>query len=193
MAITTELQVVNTMLSAIGEAPVNTLEDSGMVEAAMARDLLKEVSVAVQKNGWHFNTEERLQLTPSYPVGEIHLPHNTLDVDSVYPDKDIDVVLRGNRLYDRTNHSYEFDGAVKVDLVIYLPYSDLPESAATYIKLRAARIFQERQLGTSEQSALTLRDETQAYSDLHGADIDNADLNVGRDNHYMRNSTRRHQ
>ena len=56
MAATTKLDAVNTMLSAIGEAPVNSLS-SGLIEAEIAETILDTVNTEVQSMGWHFNTE----------------------------------------------------------------------------------------------------------------------------------------
>ena len=47
MATTTQLDAVNTMLSAIGEAPVNSLS-SGLVEAEIAETILNTVDREVQ-------------------------------------------------------------------------------------------------------------------------------------------------
>ena len=45
---TTELEAINTMLSVIGESPVNTVDGSGVVDAVLARQILHEVSRHVQ-------------------------------------------------------------------------------------------------------------------------------------------------
>ena len=53
---TTQLEAVNTMLSTIGEAPVNSLTGSLPVDASMAVNILNEVNREVQSAGWKFNT-----------------------------------------------------------------------------------------------------------------------------------------
>ena len=58
---TTELEAVNVMLSNIGESPVNTLEDDNVIDATVARTILKSISREVQALGWNFNTDK-----PSY-------------------------------------------------------------------------------------------------------------------------------
>ena len=53
---TTQLEAINTMLSTIGEAPVNSLTGSLPVDASMAVNILNEVNREVQSAGWKFNT-----------------------------------------------------------------------------------------------------------------------------------------
>ena len=53
---TSELEAVNTILSATGEAPVNSLTGSLPIDATQALSLLKEISREVQSAGWHFFT-----------------------------------------------------------------------------------------------------------------------------------------
>ena len=181
--LTTELDAINTMLSAIGEAPVNTVEDNGVVDAVLARQILKSVNIEVQSRGWHFNTEKDFVLTPTYPEGEIHLPSNVLRVDTTEEYASVDVVQRGLRLYDRRNHTYQFDAALKVDMVLFLDFSELPEPACQYITLRASRIFQERVVGSPELSQFSLKDELRALVSLNDLEAENADYNILTDNY----------
>ena len=53
---TTELQAVNTMLSTIGEAPVNSITGTTTVDVSVAKNILDETSMSVQSQGWNFNT-----------------------------------------------------------------------------------------------------------------------------------------
>ena len=180
---TTELEAINLMLATIGESPVNTVEDNGVVDAVMARQQLRAMSRRVQAKGWHWNTEKRLTLARTYPEGEIKLPANTLRVDTTYTDIGTDVVRRGDRLYDRVNHTFEFRRDLMVDLVVFLPFEELPESARQYITLAAARKFQESQVGSETLSKFSMRDELLALSDLQNDEGETGDYNV-LDEHY---------
>lgn len=180
---TTELDAINTMLSAIGEAPVNTVEDNGVVDAVMARQILNGISREVQAWGWHWNTEKEYLLVPTFPEGELVLPHTVLRVDTVSTDQDVDVVVRGNRLYDRRNHTYKFDRPLRVDMVILLQFHELPEPARRYITIRSARTFQERVVGSTELSQFALKDELRALAVLREMDADTADYNILTDNY----------
>ena len=59
----TELQAVNLLLSAIGEAAVSSLETATTVEETQAKNLLSNVNRPAQQKGWHFNTEWDVVLT----------------------------------------------------------------------------------------------------------------------------------
>lgn len=179
---TTELDALNTMLSVIGESPVNTVEDTGLVDAVLARSILRNTSREVQSRGWHFNTEKGYPLTPDFE-GSLVIPFAVLRVDSVGAGQDVDVVVRGARLYDRRNHTYSFNKELKADMVILLPFEELPEPARHYITVRAARIFQQRIVGSEVLSGFNERDELQARMVLLDADLENGDYNILSD-HY---------
>ena len=174
---TTELEAINTMLSTIGESPVNTVEDTGNVDVVIARQILQTVSREVQARGWHFNTEINYTITPD-SEGYLVLPKTVLKVDTVYPDSSKDVVVRGSKLYDRENHTYVFTDAVKVDMTTLLTFDELPEVARNYATIRASRIFQERVVGSDTLHAFNSQDEARAMVSLMEYEADTADLNI---------------
>ena len=51
---TTELEAVNIMLSAIGEAPVSSLENSSLEDVTVAKNILNETIVDVSTVGYNF-------------------------------------------------------------------------------------------------------------------------------------------
>ena len=51
----TELEAINRMLSAIGQAPVTTVEETNP-DVAICKRTLYQVSQEVQSEGWTFNT-----------------------------------------------------------------------------------------------------------------------------------------
>jgi hypothetical protein len=161
---------------------VNTVEDNGIVDAVIARQILRSTSREVQSRGWHFNTEKGFLLTPD-SEGFITLPPTTLQVDTVDESQDIDVVLRGNRLYDRRNHTFKFGKPIRVDMVILLPFEELPEVAREYITIRASRIFQERVVGSDLLSSFSKSDELRTLVALQEMEADTADYNILTDNY----------
>jgi len=103
----TEIEAINIMLSTIGESPVNSLyEVHGVVDAVVAKSVLKEVSTAVQEEGWHFNIEKNFTLTPDSVNKEITIPYDCIQCDASGQDSERDVCVRGTRLYDRDYHTY---------------------------------------------------------------------------------------
>ena len=61
---TTELQAVNTMLSTIGEAPVDSLTGATSSDAALADQVLTEVVRETLVQGWYFNIDKNLLALP---------------------------------------------------------------------------------------------------------------------------------
>ena len=59
----TELEAVNMLLAAVGEAAVSSLETATTVEVTQAKNLLSNVNRAAQQKGWHFNTEWDVVMT----------------------------------------------------------------------------------------------------------------------------------
>lgn len=177
MSLTTELAAINTMLTTIGESPVSSLEVSGLTDVAIAKQVLTEVSRVVQSKGWHFNTEEDYPLSPT-TEGYLIPPVNTIRVDTTKGYGYRDVIQRGDKMYDRADRTYVFDETLEFDLIIFLPFDQLPESARHYITVRAARVFQRRVLGSDAVEAFTQDEEIMALASLMEAEGDTADANV---------------
>lgn len=172
-----ELSAVNSMLSVIGESPVNSLDD-GIVDAVVARQILSEVSREVQAHSWHWNTDKSFTLALSFPEGFAYIPENTLMVDTVGKDAGIDVVQRGNRLYDRVNHTFKFTAPLTVDIVRLLPFDQLPEQGRHYIMIRAGRIFQDRMVGSAALNGFNASDEQRSWAILRSHQTRTAGYNM---------------
>ena len=172
----TELEAVNRMLSVIGEAPVAQI-DSSISEAGEARNLLRDTSRNVQSIGWHFNTETNFPLSPNED-GNLLLPSNTLRVDTDNNSRAIDVVQRGNRLYNRTTHSYTFDKTITVSMVLFLPFSELPEIAKQYITALAGLRFQTEVMGSQVLHMFTQQQAERLLVLLQEYDLDIGDYNM---------------
>jgi hypothetical protein len=172
----TELEAVNTMLSVVGEAPVNTLESSGLGDVAVAQQVLLETSREVQERGWSFNRESGITLSPN-TSGNIAVPPNVLRLDTLREEA-MHVTQRGTRLYDRENHTYSFSRPVKCEITFMLDFQDLPHAAKHYITIRAARRFQKRVLGSDRLDAFTEDDEMFALASLKDQDSDVGHYNI---------------
>jgi|TARA_B110000902_G_scaffold182162_1_gene206333 hypothetical protein len=174
---TTELEAVNTMLNTIGEAPVNTLVNMTSVDAITAQSILANVNRSVQAEGWFFNSEYGYPLVPDQN-SNLPLPTNIMSVDSTSESHDYQIVQRGARAYDRKNHTYTFTQTVKCDLILLLSFEEIPEAARNYIALRAARILQDRLLGSDSLHGMNREDEYQALTTLRLMESENADYNI---------------
>jgi len=179
LARSTELDALNTMLSTIGVLPeTGTTDLTG--EPSMALNVLREVSRAVQAEGWHFNTEKEVTISPSEVEGYIELGTNVVRADQTDGKySTIDVCQRGEKLYDRKANSFVFTGDVEVTLVVLLDWEDLPEPARAYIFQRASRIFKDRQRADNKtrESAPTA-EEMRALATLKHMEGDTADHSI---------------
>tara|TARA_Y100000004_G_scaffold183830_1_gene232109 strand:- start:3421 stop:4065 length:645 start_codon:yes stop_codon:yes gene_type:complete len=169
----TELSAVNSILGAIGQAPITTLgtvSETNNVEAydnpevAFIFNLLRDANVDTQAEGWHFNTELHV---PFPPDGNKHIVYPSdvlsLDLHDNQAKRTMDLVRDENGfLYDKINHTNEFDSALDLDVLYLRPFESLPIVFRRYITYRASRVAATqlvanpqlvKLLGTQEQFA----------------------------------------
>jgi hypothetical protein len=172
----TEIEAVNSMLETIGELPVSSIDAGGNLDAAIARDTLRQVSREVQQMGWYFNTEENYDLMPD-TNGTIYLPEEIISVD-IEPRNNMnmtEVAERGRRLYNMTDHSYFFPDKISATVTVMLPFEELPETAKSYITVRASRLFLSRTVGSETLQAFTQQDEMTTYAALRREQVRKTD------------------
>ena len=177
---TTKLEAVNTMLTSIGEQPIQNMNDlAGLSDASIAEQILDNVSRAIQSRGWIFNTDLDVQM-PVDQYGEIKLSPDILRVDTTsrVRDGDTDIVERGRKLYDRQKQTFVFTTKVTVNQIKLLIFEDLPEPARRYISIRSARIFHDRVVGSGELHRFYQEDEMNAWQALLEYEGDVADYNI---------------
>lgn len=166
----TELEAINTLLSVIGEAPIDSLSDitvNEITDSALARKALNEVSRDVQSEGWTWNTDRSVQLNRD-SANEFKLAGSTLKV--VFASSgSMPYVMRGLRVYDRNRQSYDMSDVESLtasQVVTQLDWEDMPHSAQQYITIRAARIYSDRFLNSDAIYVYTSNDEQYARSML---------------------------
>jgi hypothetical protein len=176
----TELGAINTMLSVIGETEVTSI-DLTLPDVAMAKAILDSANRDVQTVGLNSNSDRGIKLAPS--TGEFFVPtspYPVLRIDA--SNKWTNVVRRGAKLYDKDNNTFTFTlTELRVDIVWFLPFGDLPVATRVYITMKAAKCFQARVLGSEILGPYTKDDEFVAWSLFHSEE-----LNTG--NYTMLNS-----
>jgi hypothetical protein len=151
----TELSAVNAILGAIGQAPVtnlgNVVDATGQEiqgvsaydnpEIAFIYNLLRDANVDVQAEGWHFNTEKHVAFGPDankkIPIGTDII---RMDVTNGWSSRKYNVVRRNGFLYDKLDHTDEWDGEVLLDVVRLYSFEDLPLPFRRFITYRASRM-----------------------------------------------------
>lgn len=175
---TTKLQAINTMLSTIGEPPINSL-NAQRADSLIAQTVLDEITREVLSYGWHFNTSVDVEMAPEAGTGYIYVADSIVRVDTE-PTSGYDVAIRGNRLYNRKTNSFVFDESIvlKTLQIYFLDYEELPEEARRYIAIRSARIFQDRVVGSQKLHVFNMQDEVQALAKLQEYEMDTGDYSI---------------
>ena len=174
----TKLGAVNIVLSNIGQAPVTSLATLNPA-AKLAEQILDEVSLSTQAEGWVFNTEQDYPFTPNNSK-EILVPSNVIALDFVsFGDKN--TVLRGGKLYDKRNHTYEFEDIVYGKVTWVFDFVDLPEVFKNYIAMRAANVFANRSVGSNEIVKYSKEEEQIARAAIMEYETQQGDYNMLND------------
>ena len=177
---TTELEAVNTILSTIGESPVNSLTGTLPVDATTALNVLDEISREVQSAGWHFNSHYKVDLSrdadSKIPIGTDVL---RVELNTKYDRSSYDVVQRDDYLYNLAKNLETFDQDFTDNSIVYLlDFSKLPEPARRYITIRSARVFHDRTLGANTLHKFSSEDEARSLAVLRQAETQTGEYNI---------------
>ena len=189
----TKLEAVNTMLDAIGEAPVSSLS-SGLDDAETAERILNKVTKDILSIGWHVNTDENVSLSPNTD-GHVLLPPTVLRVDTVGTDRGINVTSRVDpndgmrKLFRIKEQSYTFAAPVQVTITHLFDFEGLTHDLQRYITAAAARAFQKSTVASGALDKMLAEEEARALAALNDAEAESEDLNILTDNEHCRSIT----
>ncbi len=160
---TTELEAVNTMLGAVGEMPVSTLDDIGNSDVNNALVTLLGISREVQSKGLWFNTDNQFVFTVN-DEGRIALPAQILSIRPVAGRGTARLTHRNGFIYNLSGSTDVFDpeSPPSAKVIWMYDFERLPETARRYISIRAARIFQKNFLGSESLNGFTQQHEDEA-------------------------------
>lgn len=166
---TTLLDAVNVLLTNIGEMPVDSLENQQIQDARIAEQTLLEFAKEGQLRGWSWNREEAYPFDRNSVTGEITVPDAAVSwlVDPYRLDGRF--VLRGNRVYDKQNRTFQIDPAdspIQADVIWLLSWDQSPEAFNRWTTIRSARVFSTRMLGSDSVTNYTAVDEQAALTEL---------------------------
>ena len=145
----TELRAVNSILGSIGQSPVTALNFKNP-EIEFIYNILTEVSKDVQNEGWQFNLEENVTVTPSSNKISLGNEEIRVNVHSAGDDtKLIDTVIRYDtshsgsqrRVYsleDNTFAAFTAAATYKADIVTLYAFEKVPNVFQRYITYRSA-------------------------------------------------------
>ena len=167
---TTKLEAINTMLSCIGQAPLNTLEGTKSYFTISAEKILEDETKRFQLQGWDFNSEDNYKLTPDLD-GFIKVPQDVIMIKfpTIYKNR---YVVREGKLYDKFRHTFNIEKPLRVSIVFCLDFNDLPEVARVYAMMSAANKFVKRELGSQAAYSFTQEDLFEALVSLQQHELE---------------------
>ena len=174
MAMLTELEAINQILSVTGDAPVSSIT-STYEQAVIARRILLEISKEKQSKGYWFNEIDE-QLILQDGDGEVNLPADTIRAD-IPRDSGV-LVQRGLRIFNKLLNTYTIDEDVYVNLVTELSWALLPQSFRQMVVAYASLRYNAEYFGSQDLSQNILGDIQAKELVLQKEDIDNRDLNM---------------
>ena len=142
----TELSAVNSILGAIGQSPITQLKNatgsliSTNPEISFIYNILTECNIDVQSEGWSFNSEEHVAFTPDPTTKHITVANNVLSlaVTNGWQSKAVDTIRKNGKLWDKVNHTFEFDNDLVCDVVYLYEFEDLPPVFRRYVIYKAS-------------------------------------------------------
>ena len=154
----TELSAVNSILGAIGQSPVTSLNFTNP-EVGFIYNLLRDSNIDVQNEGWHFNTEKHVAYTPD-AAGKIAIPDDILKMDASegWEKNQYDVVRRNGYLYDKYDHTDDWSdlpaSGIDLDITRLFSFEDLPSVFRRYVIYRASRVAATQLVANGELTKL---------------------------------------
>ncbi len=180
---------MNSILGAIGQAPITTLGTVSVTdgisaydnpEVAMIYNLLRDANVDTQAEGWHFNSEYNVKFEPDSSTKKITISNDILSMDfhGNQVDRRYDLVRRGGFLYDKLStkdNKDEFDTDMYLDVVRLYNFTDLPIIFRRYITYRASRVAATKLVANPQLVKLLAQQEALARAALMEYECNQAD------------------
>jgi hypothetical protein len=182
IATDTELSAVNSILGSIGQSPITQLKNttgaliSTNPEISFIYNLLVETTKDVLNEGWHFNTEEHIEIQPDANKNII-IPTNMLryDIHDGQMFRDRDVVKREGKLYNKADHTFEFSSPVFIDATYLYDFEDVPSAFQRYIIAKASTRAATQLVGDANLARLLQTQEAQTRASVMEYDTQQGD------------------
>lgn len=202
----TELEAVNEMLGAVGQAPVAALSGTLPTDVQLARTLLTGALRETLTKGWRFNTEFGVEIAPAGTLEWVSIDTETLNVFTPPANlasfkitpvafqqgaRYVDAVIRPASVfrvadvaplvfYDRVFNRDGWSGReyLYIDPVWLFDFAEVPQVARTYVTVLASRRYQQRVAGSPDLAGITMVDERDALRELHRLEATKDDYNI---------------
>lgn len=182
----TKLELVNSMLSAVGHARTSDI-DSSAPTVILAVQILDQVDREVQARGWYWNSEYEVEIQKNgsdqyeLPLSVFRIEESPLTArrtSNFGLGTDHFYIKLGSLVYDTISRTSTFaDGpdSISLDWIVRRDFEDIPESARQYIGARAARQLFRRLRGAESSDLSEL--EARTLQNLMAEESDVANLN----------------
>lgn len=171
----TELEAVNEIIGAIGESPVNSIENPMNVDLINAIRMLNLENRKFQSKGWSFNTISPYTLNPDVSSNKIRWSDTFLFLKGTDGTR---YIKRNDYVFDMTHQTDTFTTSIQVECILLVPFTDMPEQARQYITAKVARDFQVRYLGDGALTQELTSEELEAWKDLQEFELDLNNFNM---------------
>ena len=171
----TEQSEENSILGAIGQSPLTTLNFDNP-EVAMIYNLLRDANVDTQAEGWHFNTEKHVKFAID-ANGKIAIGNDILSMDlhDNQARRTQNLVRRNGFLYDKIDHTDVFTADISLDVVRLYNFEDLPIIFRRYITYRASRVAATKLVANPQLVKLLAQQEALSRASLMEYECNQAD------------------
>lgn len=175
-----KLEAVNSIIRNLGTTAVTSINVVNPdVQTALA--VLDDETRAVQSTGWWFNKMENLGLAIDNQ-GFVYIPQNVLMIDAKR--SVLDVVQRGDRLFNREGNTFIFTEAVTgLTTVLNLEWDDLPFNAREVIRYTAMFQVQSDLEGNAQKMSKIEDRLAGAYLALKKEHMKSRNLNILNNKH----------
>lgn len=181
-----KLDAINMCLRGISRDPVATVDDPDL-DSALALSTIEQLSSDLQTVGYWFNKEYNWNLTLN-TAGEVIVPNNALSVLPEGDNRGQWLAIRGNRLYDVTNHTYNLTnrlngkGEINLSFIMELEFDETPPVFRMAIAYMARRMFAQDLEVDQNRWQFQIRDEERTLQMLEKEEARHRRRNYLRDN-----------
>ena len=184
-----KLSAVNGCLAGISLAPVASVTEADLdLDAADALEVIDSITEKIQTEPWWFNTENNWKLTPDPVTGYILAPPTAASIITSGVSREDQLVIRGNKIYDLYNHTFDLRPLVQSDtestsdyimfsFLMILPFEDLPPVVRRYISDASKRIFAQNKEVDERRWKFQITDEQESLAAMRQEDVRSKKLN----------------
>lgn len=173
IGLTTELEVINSVLRVSGDNPVSSVSETYQ-PVYIIRQMINDISRKMQIKNYWFNTEFDVTLSSNTETNKIILPFNILNFEPA----DSKYVARGLTVYDTENRTSTITDDIKADISVMLEFDELPQAAREYIQSKARYEYNNQYFGDTSQKNDLYREMLEAKETLDKLNIENLDINM---------------